>query len=101
MVALRHLPSFPTRRSSDLDIEIAGDHQRTLLQPNRDLLLQVVEILAAAFHRMPEDVRRARSRGQRMYSEQVEAVSLPIKARRSEEHTSELQSRENLVCRLL
>src|SRR5690606_41156306 len=27
--------------------------------------------------------------------------SLPVTRRRSEEHTSELQSRENLVCRLL
>src|SRR5690606_40993344 len=28
-------------------------------------------------------------------------MGLPLKFRRSEEHTSELQSRENLVCRLL
>src|SRR5207302_2839771 len=32
----------------------------------------------------------------------IRAVPLPVVARpRSEEHTSELQSRENLVCRLL
>src|SRR5690606_40550628 len=30
-----------------------------------------------------------------------EAFDKPIAQRRSEEHTSELQSRENLVCRLL
>src|SRR5690606_41822882 len=30
-----------------------------------------------------------------------EALALHIRAHRSEEHTSELQSRENLVCRLL
>src|SRR5436309_15173851 len=29
------------------------------------------------------------------------ANAMPVKALRSEEHTSELQSRENLVCRLL
>src|SRR5690606_41470439 len=31
----------------------------------------------------------------------VEVVVRAVRARRSEEHTSELQSRENLVCRLL
>src|SRR5690606_40705345 len=29
------------------------------------------------------------------------SITIPIAKRRSEEHTSELQSRENLVCRLL
>src|SRR5690606_40485345 len=31
----------------------------------------------------------------------AKATSSPMKSARSEEHTSELQSRENLVCRLL
>src|SRR5690606_39919391 len=34
-------------------------------------------------------------------NELVERYNLPVYGPRSEEHTSELQSRENLVCRLL
>src|SRR5690606_41826686 len=63
----RDLRSFPTRRSSDLEVE-AGD-------------LRLVVGGATG-----EVVRR---------------VQAQASSRRSEEHTSELQSRENLVCRLL
>src|SRR5438105_9563056 len=57
----RDLHSFPTRRSSDLDLPVA--HHRQHCRPY--------------------------------------AVPLGGRARRSEEHTSELQSRVDLVCRLL
>src|SRR5207302_10886119 len=74
----RDLHSFPTRRSSDL---ARGDehHVRAL-----ERLLDVVARLRGGGQ--PHVGVRARRQGG---------------AQRSEEHTSELQSRENLVCRLL
>src|SRR5438270_6007442 len=59
----RDLPSFPTRRSSDLR------------RGRQDVRLRSIETRG---HRRP-----------------------PAPDRRSEEHTSELQSQSNLVCRLL
>src|SRR5436309_5556006 len=47
----------------------------------------------------PRSVRQRRSSRRRDRPQRRRAV--PIERRRSEEHTSELQSRENLVCRLL
>src|SRR5207247_8828619 len=75
--AHRHLPSFPTRRSSDL-----LSHERLPRggtprgPPGRGL---------GRHHRHPRGRLALRPRG----------------CRRSEEHTSELQSRVDLVCRLL
>src|SRR5690606_41927939 len=74
-----HLLSFPTRRSSDLfgqggfsGFGCSGQHQ-------------VFDVFfVECFH--PRAVLRSASRAARQ---------------RSEEHTSELQSRENIVCRLL
>src|SRR5688500_19226612 len=71
----RHLPSFPTRRSSDLG---GGDIIGLASQKTLDA---VVEEHAA-------DICLGLALGQ-------------FEARRSEEHTSELQSPCNLVCRLL
>src|SRR5690606_40532386 len=71
--AHRALHSFPTRRSSDLARELQGLLEREVAR--RDEVLEVVG-------RRGPHVR--------------ELLLL-----RSEEHTSELQSRENLVCRLL
>src|SRR5690349_24565373 len=77
----RLLPSFPTRRSSDLDVE--WPRGEPLAEPLRDDDLERVageDVLAGRFHAM------------------VDAAREHI---RSEEHTSELQSRRDLVCRLL
>src|SRR5690606_41610006 len=76
-----NLHSFPTRRSSDLDpvapVERAFEHVQEPLRLG--------------------DVAVARDRVlHRRAGEFHEEAQL-----RSEEHTSELQSRENLVCRLL
>src|SRR5690606_41031162 len=82
--AHRDLRSFPTRRSSDL-----------------------ITVEAA---RLNKNVLIARLKGirDRNSAEVLNGVSLfidrsrlPDPEDRSEEHTSELQSRENLVCRLL
>src|SRR5690606_41481900 len=70
----RALHSFPTRRSSDLE---------KLNIENPDLDEHMAEILES------EDLDE---------DQQKKLAYLRI---RSEEHTSELQSRENLVCRLL
>src|SRR5690606_40968810 len=81
--------SFPTRRSSDLvSPEDAGQR-----------------VLDAA-----QELRRVGLRGRVRRGGRLDAVTseVPLRSRhveidreRSEEHTSELQSRENLVCRLL
>src|SRR5688572_32504343 len=78
--ALRDLHSFPTRRSSDLP---KHDEVDALIQRRRAL---EPRILAAG-----EAVVPGRPRCQ------LPQVAEP----RSEEHTSELQSQSNLVCRLL
>src|SRR5690606_40982759 len=70
--APRDLPSFPTRRSSDL-IEAAITRAA---RGDRELIAAMVVVGTFESH-WSRDIQR------------------------SEEHTSELQSRENLVCRLL
>src|SRR5690606_41577706 len=86
--APRDLPSFPTRRSSDLPADLQPLHRT----------------LGGLQHRLPEPpvpppgrLQRSGGRGHRPPRLQLRARA----AHRSEEHTSELQSRENLVCRLL
>src|SRR5690606_41293263 len=83
----RQLHSFPTRRSSDLSRSTprsGGDREKLQgVDGNR------------LWWRAPRIQRQTERRHH----------ALPIRGlrfqRRSEEHTSELQSRENLVCRLL
>src|SRR5699024_12714230 len=70
-VARRDLHSFPTRRSSDLD----------------DLVGIVVEDVVGPEHVRDRDI--------------AEGLAPFAVGDRSEEHTSELQSRFDLVCRLL
>src|SRR5207302_2785064 len=82
------LHSFPTRRSSDL----------------------VLHATSRLVHGSPRDRcghRAARARFERPSLRNREKEfhaagrSIAVRGHRSEEHTSELQSRENLVCRLL
>src|SRR5207247_9216812 len=95
---LLYLPSFPTRRSSDLF-------------PNREALLDLYSSIVdepgveqhvlshatiAPFVVDPGLIRKL--------SEELlpkSPLHLPAVSTRSEEHTSELQSRVDLVCRLL
>src|SRR5690606_41492749 len=79
--AHRALHSFPTRRSSDL--AGVGSSVGLLVAP---LALD----LARTWYTGLDGIDGALI--QRLYR---------VRAKRSEEHTSELQSRENLVCRLL
>src|SRR5207253_5394703 len=82
----RHLHSFPTRRSSDLGTgkedagttDSAGRFRVIHLQPN----VYSVTVNAPGFTPYKQD-------------------KVVVEVGRSEEHTSELQSRGHLVCRLL
>src|SRR5690606_40302222 len=92
--SLPHHPDpFPTRRSSDLDRQRAEDIvQETLLRAWRNAhklsssgVASVRPWLVTVARRIAIDQHRSER----------------ARPSRSEEHTSELQSRENLVCRLL
>src|SRR5690606_41025951 len=84
--------SFPTRRSSDLTHR-RWDAERGAVHVLARLSGHVLEA------RHEEDLLRAMAGTLREYTG-VDAVLIRL-LERSEEHTSELQSRENLVCRLL
>src|SRR5690625_6661090 len=82
--ALRHLHSFPTRRSSDLM------HRRCCWPPER--------LVPGASRRSLTSLQSA---ARRKDISTISSSSAREAASRSEEHTSELQSRGHLVCRLL
>src|SRR5690606_41610089 len=75
-VSNRHLHSFPTRRSSDLGLFYFHQQFYAVYFTDHHLL--------SGLNGFPFQV-----------------LCDPVGSTRSEEHTSELQSRENLVCRLL
>src|SRR5207244_11766380 len=91
--ALRALLSFPTRRSSDL------------CRPASWVSRARRRRAARARHRRPPEWRlRERSPASCSRSQPRWSISPPSSAEtasRSEEHTSELQSPDHLVCRLL
>src|SRR5439155_18421151 len=96
----RDLHSFPTRRSSDLvglddaGVEfvrsVARDRRK---QPGRGARAEMDAQLRATPCESADDLGRAHR--------VAEAVAGDVVDERSEEHTSELQSRGHLVCRLL
>src|SRR5690606_42151214 len=83
-----YLHSFPTRRSSDLNgarlerINFLGDRSKRAMRQAYGLMVNYLYKL--------DDIEA----NHEAFAGRGEVV-------RSEEHTSELQSRENLVCRLL
>src|SRR5690606_42061808 len=99
--APRDLHSFPTRRSSDLG-------QLAVLQANhRSAAIRnahsIVTASPPAFLPVPKNTDSdSQQAGQlaKGYVEYEMDEEGGYEAARSEEHTSELQSRENLVCRL-
>src|SRR5699024_11224993 len=100
-VDLRDLHSFPTRRSSDL-VSYQVENTRVGQSANFDKL--TLDVWTNGSIRPEEAV----SLGAKVLTEHLNIfVSLTEEAQdaeimvRSEEHTSELQSRFDLVCRLL
>src|SRR5207253_9532540 len=92
----RNQPPFPTRRSSDL--VSANRHLPTsLLGSLRKTPAQVLR--AASANRFRVAGRRARW-GKNTWARKTPHLGR-LTPERSEEHTSELQSRGHLVCRLL
>src|SRR5688572_32496515 len=75
---------FPTRRSSDLTWVALAERMAEILYRGTGMAIRIIRLPAGRLHGI--------FNGQ---------VFLPIPLRRSEEHTSELQSQSNLVCRLL
>src|SRR5690606_40244029 len=87
------LHSFPTRRSSDL----TGHRDRDIVDDdaNRPKIGDVDRQLEFGLARIEVKVAQA------LWVVILIIIAQDLEAVRSEEHTSELQSRENLVCRLL
>src|SRR5690606_41676892 len=89
-------PSFPPRRSSDL--------VRTIRPVVRDADVERLPLLDGG-DECPDRLLERRRQVRTVAVEDVDVVGAEITQavieRRSEEHTSELHSRENLVCRLL
>src|SRR5690606_40781134 len=93
----RVLHSFPPRRSSDLrpliiGSRIAGNRILVAIWKRLARKLRPTRISTGSISRMPAAAESAMGKKDEI---------VPIAILRSEEHTSELQSRENLVCRLL
>src|SRR5690606_40640383 len=93
------LHSFPTRRSSDLlDAtyeQISADEIEQLQQ-----LPSMTQVQFVVITNQVELSEQSNARVYYLHSSPICRSHL-YDAVRSEEHTSELQSRENLVCRLL
>src|SRR5690606_41746609 len=98
---IRDLHSFPTRRSSDLLILNRRGFGTSNYQDRKLLVfIELIEMLELAIA-SPIDYEKT----DKLFSQHTEQMfafqKLIFEMSRSEEHTSELQSRENLVCRLL
>src|SRR5207249_9804851 len=95
--AHRYLHSFPTRRSSDLAGLLLVERGEASVHRDElraDLAQRIVrQGLAQALRQRPQDRPVLAGVARRIDGAQSEL--------RSEEHTSELQSRFDLVCRLL
>src|SRR5690606_42159501 len=85
-------PSFPTRRSSDLTPQVAALVAASENEEHPWLAVEYIRGLT-----LKEFVE---TRGP-LTGAHAATLGLLVAGARSEEHTSELQSRENLVCRLL
>src|SRR5690606_41893036 len=96
----RDLRSFPTRRSSDLGYACAAGQRQglELLRAGlyRQQRLLVAQQAGGGFVTLAQAILRKTGKGP-----VGKAGQRRLDQQRSEEHTSELQSREKLVCRLL
>src|SRR5699024_11551860 len=91
--------SFPTRRSSDLTVSGPGYGPRLECSYNKSGIPPVPpRKLALTFPWLPPILYKLHEQSISSYSKAPRGLSV---LSRSEEHTSELQSRFDLVCRLL
>src|SRR5690606_39716673 len=97
----RAVRTFPTRRSSDLAwSRLEARHDLVdAIQFEHEVLERAPGSAVAADGRRRQ--RAARPQLGPRLQEAGDMLFLEVPRCRSEEHTSELQSRENLVCRLL
>src|SRR5690606_42014098 len=96
---LRHLHSFPTRRSSDL--RLCAEQVQLLHAPCCCCVFVVLLVLISL--NMAKGKSKKLNEQKKLVEEDIIEYldERHIEKVRSEEHTSELQSREKLVCRLL
>src|SRR5205807_6978032 len=95
------LHSFPTRRSSDLSPLPTRSRTCSQWAGGRSLRSISWDFQRAWFHRKQSRKSYAAVSKKRRKSDVQSSADIPSATRRSEEHTSELQSPCNLVCRLL
>src|SRR5207244_11567723 len=95
------LPSFPTRRSSDLLCLLADVVEVSLERKFRRMDADHRQALVAVFLSPGTNVGKRPQPVDAGKGPEVDQNDFPPKvSRRSEEHTSELQSPDHLVCRL-
>src|SRR5690606_42016366 len=93
-VAPRDRPAFPTRRSSELH----ACHYGRQVRFRGKVSVSGAPFDVTAFFRFAFERQKSKGHGPDLLTQSRGLC--PLSAR-SEEHTSELQSREKLVCRLL
>src|SRR5690606_40600865 len=96
-----NLNSFPTRRSSDLIKSELDTHKQ---DDSRHITELDRQKLDTALHEETDIAIQKMNQSIEIYSVTTYKIGKLLHFQidfRSEEHTSELQSRENLVCRLL
>src|SRR5205085_11204509 len=95
------LPSFPTRRSSDLALGLVALgvlHRGVVGLLEAQVAASLIMVLVYAAFMLRHAVPNLRPR---LLREPLRFALPLVPSARSEEHTSELQSQSNLVCRLL
>src|SRR5690606_40141124 len=93
--------SLPTRRSSDLISPVSDHSKETGTRPPPGHGLSRLERLwLCEAVRLREEQAGPLEDGEAVRRARLAGATLAQRLERSEEHTSELQSRENLVCRL-
>src|SRR5437016_5135612 len=99
--ASRDLPPFPTRRSSDLRRRAAGRRPDRGVGARLVVLARPVPGARLCRQVGPDRLHPLQLAGRGRPADQGAERAEVIRHPRSEEHTSELQSLTNLVCRLL